>query len=278
MEEKSVDTQEIDPAPLPDLPPPSPSLCLLPMVRRGEMELLITGVVKKWRPWFFILDKGVLSYYEIEHLYFRDKYDLKGYELVEHYPEDTPNVLRLQHHSKPDIVLRASSGRDDWAASIAEHTSFLRSARLSVLAGEFANVSTSDKRNCMVAAEPPLPPVPIAPPQCHTGWLRKKGYFFPSITNRYFTLQNGVLTYYAQDISLIPQGQRRPRPKGSLDIRGYELYSDATQGEIELLLVPTQSSASRRKLWLFCADFMDQQAWVTALTLHCALPVPSKKR
>ncbi|RYG61756.1 hypothetical protein EON64_18360 [archaeon] len=86
-----------------------------------------------------------------------------------------------------------------------------------------------------------------------------------------------MLTYFAQDVSLIPQGQRLPRPKGSLDVRGYELYSDATQGEIELLLVPSQRSLSRRKLWLFCADFMDQQAWVDVLNRHCALPTPPKK-
>ncbi|RYG63340.1 hypothetical protein EON64_16110, partial [archaeon] len=166
IEEKSVETQ---PETCPSIPPVSLSsssaklgecsvLLAVPKVRRGEMELLATGVMKKWKPWFFILDRGVLSHFEIEHLYFQEKFDLKGYEFVEHYPEDTSEVLRMQHHSKPDIILRAAASREEWAASLSEHLTYLRAVRLSTQTGELAVGNAASAKRASLTQDAGLPP------------------------------------------------------------------------------------------------------------------------
>ena len=94
------------------------------------------------------------------------------------------------------------------------------------------------------------------------GWLHKKGQIFPTIRKRYFILQQGQLSYYKQDVSaLMPndpidgmkindvdespivqlteeQSKQLPKALGKFSVFDYHLYSDSSDGRIELLLMP----------------------------------------
>lgn len=128
------------------------------------------------------------------------------------------------------------------------------------------------------------------------GWLYKKGQLFPTIRKRYFLLQEGVLSYYRQDLqALLPtepidgmqalsisstrkhvedtrpaEEQRRqlPRPLGKFVLFDYQLYSDSSEGRIELMLMPGQQSRCKRKMFIYCDNYADRDRWVRALNQH----------
>lgn len=251
-----------------------------PPIKRGIMEKQSRGIIKNWRRRFFILDRGMLAYYEPVHLYLQGQFDLTGYAAVDGYPSDTLQTIRLQSMHGPDICLRPSSmaERDEWLAALATHFAYgLRHAdtptareddalRMEAALSCAPNDSSSSRR---MRQSQKLP----APLQ---GWLRKKGQVFPSVRRRFFVLAAGVLTYYSCDVAalLAAGAERLPRPKGQLCISGYDVYSDhSAAGRIELLLVPgkaAQERGCRRRLFLFFEDFMARKQWLAALQAHAA--------
>eukprot|EP01039_Chlorochromonas_danica_P010062 gene10062-11133_t len=272
----------------------------IPRIKRGKMSKLATGIFKNWRERFFILDKGILAYYEPEHLYMQGQFDLTGYEIVENYPQDPPEMIRLQSHHRPDICLRTKimKDREKWIIAIQEHVTFLQALnaqdlpRPSVIGEKtvraqsgFVYKSTTrsvDHNGASPSAQPsPLPALntinftTVLPEPCQ-GWLEKKGQFFPSIRRRFFILSGGTLSYYAEDITQqLNNGTLRvPRPKGMIPLFGYELYSDTSEGHIELLLIPGPLSLTKRRLALYCDDFMVRALWVKAINAHAIYQPP----
>ncbi len=108
------------------------------------------------------------------------------------------------------------------------------------------------------------------------GWLYKKGQLFPTIRRRYFILQEGMISYYKQDLrDLLPthpidgmnfpttdtrkhvdaikpteeQQRQIPRPLGKFSVYDYQLYSDSSDGRIELLLMP---GMNQFRLFMWC--------------------------
>eukprot|EP00981_Chlorochromonas_danica_P014293 scaffold7730_cov173-Ochromonas_danica.AAC.8 len=214
-----------------------------------------------------------------------------GYEIVENYPQDPPEMIRLQSHHRPDICLRTKimKDREKWIIAIQEHVTFLQALnaqdlpRPSVIGEKtvraqsgFVYKSTTrsvDHNGASPSAQPsPLPALntinftTVLPEPCQ-GWLEKKGQFFPSIRRRFFILSGGTLSYYAEDITQqLNNGTLRvPRPKGMIPLFGYELYSDTSEGPLSL---------TKRRLALYCDDFMVRALWVKAINAHAIYQPP----
>jgi hypothetical protein len=132
-----------------------------------------------------------------------------------------------------------------------------------------------------------------------TGWLEKRGSFFPTIRKRFFVLYDGILSYYrtqwdaegfylAQE-ELQQQQQsstptttpttptirkttltKPPRALGKFPVTGYEYVTDTENGRIELLFQPGLSSISRRMLLVYCEDYMEREKWMRGISAHAA--------
>lgn len=255
-----------------------PLMRLPPRVHRGLMEKMAMGFIKNWRVRLFILDKGILTYFEPVHLYMQGLFDLRTYEIVENYPRDAPATIRLQSMSKPDICLRPEMhSRAEWVNAIKEHLAYVNNPSPNVAsvspaqhtASSLADQTAMFSNSSIWPGEHRLSTSSIVPHSCE-GWLRKKGQLYPSIRRRFFVLSAGILSYYACDITeLLAVGAKRlPRPKGKFPIFDYELYSDNSQGTIELYLLPGKRSLSKRRMTIYCDDFMIKNKWVAAISVH----------
>lgn len=76
------------------------------------------------------------------------------------------------------------------------------------------------------------------------------GQIMPTIKKRFFMLIEGRLSYYASDVTSLmedtPDGEiggniarsAKPKPLGELYVTHYQIYSDDTNGRIEIILTP----------------------------------------
>ncbi len=81
----------------------------VPAVMKGILLKMASGLVKNWRNRYFIMNQGVMSYFEPVHLIVRGRYHLEGLQIVDDHLTDSPETIRLYSPTKPDIVLIASS-------------------------------------------------------------------------------------------------------------------------------------------------------------------------
>jgi hypothetical protein len=122
-------------------------------------------------------------------------------------------------------------------------------------------------------------------PTVHTGWLHKRGQWFPTIRHRFFMLFDGVLSYYKKEWDVmqyvhlvreeekagVPSAQKKfhpPRAKGKFAITHYEFRSDFEHGRVEITLFPGLASPSRRVLVVYCSDFMERDSWLRHFHAH----------
>jgi len=268
-----------------ELNPKNAGEITIPKSRKGLLDKLASGIVKNWKTRYFQLDKGTLVYYEPTQWYVKGQYNLVGLVFAHNYPADTPETIRLQVDGKPDIVLRAKdlTTRTKWRQSLAEHIRYATSIK----EREFMNAQTSPGAHLSIPTPSSRPVVTrsttvTAPPICK-GWLWKKGQIMPTIKKRFFILDEGNIYYYASDISslleVVPDGEIGegirdhsclPKPLGMMSITQYQVYTDTSQGRIELILTPGAKSNGTRKLSLFCEDYTQRDIWVRALTSHSA--------
>lgn len=124
-----------------------------------------------------------------------------------------------------------------------------------------------------------------------TGWMHKRGQWWPSIRRRWFVLHEGVLSYYKLEWDCLAHekelraieaaeasgdvrgksSKKKLKPQralGRFPVTGYQYLTDTVDGRIELILEPTLASASRRLLVLYCDDYMDRDRWIRAIVAH----------
>eukprot|EP01033_Poteriospumella_lacustris_P014122 gene14122-10085_t len=122
-------------------------------------------------------------------------------------------------------------------------------------------------------------------PLVHTGWLEKKGQWFPTIRRRFFLLFDGMLSYYRCEWDIHPYIQqirqeqatgkasaqkkiRPPRALGKFAITNYQFRADFEHGRVEITLYPSLASPSRRVLVVYCNDFMERDSWLRHFHAH----------
>lgn len=122
-------------------------------------------------------------------------------------------------------------------------------------------------------------------PTIHTGWLEKKGQWFPTIRRRFFLLFDGMLSYYRCEWDVEPYCQQArkeynaelpgteakivpPRALGKFIISNYHFDSDFQNGRVEITLYPTIASPSRRIMVVYCNDFMERDSWMRHFRAH----------
>lgn len=122
-------------------------------------------------------------------------------------------------------------------------------------------------------------------PLVHTGWLEKKGQWFPTIRRRFFLLFDGMLSYYRCEWDIHPYVQqvrqeqatgkasaqkkiRPPRALGKFAITNYQFRTDFEHGRVEITMYPSLASPSRRVLVVYCNDFMERDSWLRHFNAH----------
>lgn len=99
------------------------------------------------------------------------------------------------------------------------------------------------------------------------------GQLFPSIRRRYFILDKGVIRYYRTNISDTTDKRNNTvyahTPLGVLTLAHYSVASD-TSDAIQIILTPSDQSHSRRRLVLYCDNFVERDMWMAAVTAHIA--------
>lgn len=121
-------------------------------------------------------------------------------------------------------------------------------------------------------------------PSIGKGWLLKKGQIIPTIKKRFFLVENGNIYYYSSDISdkieqakdpnfVPPQSKNKYDTKygrclGFFNLKDFSLYSNYSTNTIELILIPGEQSVVKRRLTLYCEDYMERDYWVKSINTH----------
>ncbi len=110
-----------------------------------------------------------------------------------------------------------------------------------------------------------VPPTPTRkqPPYERKGWLKKEGRsFIKNWKNRYFVVQEGVLTYYENSATQPPYGQNE---RGKCKLAGAKVEQ---RGSTTIFI--RFPSGAEKDLQLQCADARECSEWLQSLHEHIA--------
>lgn len=270
-----------------------------PRPKKGMMDRQSLGIFINWKTRYFHLEHGRIIYFEPVHWFQEGEYETAGMKIVADSAfGDAHNVIRLQSFKYPDTCFRCKTAdsKRRWVLALLAHIKYAndlivqkkqieqlnRSRSVSI----FRQPSVSRKGSLAaladaevaVAAPSPVMVAPAPMPSLCTGWIRKRGQFFPTIRRRFFVLQEGVISYYRVEwnplednaISTAVKAVKPPRALGKFPVTHYDLFSDSTEGRIELTLMPGIGSISRRRLVLYLEDYMERDKWARAINAHAA--------
>ena len=97
-------------------------------------------------------------------------------------------------------------------------------------------------------------------PPSKTGRIVKRGHIFRTWRERYFVLEKGVVTYYADE--------RKKNQKGQVNIQGYRVGGHKKLNSFELYLSPEESGG--KDLVLSFDDVAEKDEWRNAFESHIA--------
>jgi len=100
-----------------------------------------------------------------------------------------------------------------------------------------------------------LPSSLSCPPKMQ-GWIRKQGHVVKSWKMRYFVLNKGYLTYFADKSDVAPFGTNL---KGQLCLAGFRektMYESSQQNGMQLSIANSEVSGRRQSSGLFSSDPM----------------------
>eukprot|EP01038_Epipyxis_sp_PR26KG_P006789 gene6789-9299_t len=228
-----------------------------PPVKRGFAKKQ-GQLVKTWKHRYFVLEKGILTY-------FADLLsDSPPYPV---HKKGEVSLIGMKVLFFEDMILLTSDGKTDRDLLIKVTDQEERKGWISSLLNhiKFANGEIEVKSSATSNAEPSEHKVEIittkgkSPPAIKQGLITKQGQFFKSWKKRHFVLNEGNLAYYESASEAAPYGIGK---KGEVSLDGMEIVQNGAS------VMLTSKGAKDRDLSLLFSDVQESKEWSEAFQQH----------